>query len=178
MLLFVIVINHMKHTHETIEVTFDLLATKKQRLINAVADTAITVILYLMALLVIVLLNKLADIDGPMFWLKHASGLETYLLYMALALLYYVICETSTGATLGKFITHTKVLTEDGQEPSFSTIIVRSLARLIPFEAFSFIGEYSAGWHDQLSKTVVVDIHKFDKEIRFKKHLEGVNYQG
>lgn len=166
----------MEPIQEPIEVTFDLLATKKQRLINAVTDTAITVIFYLLVLLLIVLLYKLGDIEGPMFWLTHVNGLENYLLFMIVAFLYYVVCEACAGATLGKFITHTKVLTEEGQKPSFGAVVIRSLARLIPFEGFSFIGEYSIGWHDQLSKTVVVDIHKYDREVRFKKYAGGVNY--
>lgn len=161
---------------EAIEVTFEMLATKKQRLINAIADTVVISLLYLIVKLIIIMLYKFADIDGPMFWLNHASGVEVYLLMAAVAFIYYFICEAFIGGTMGKFITHTKVLSKEGRKASLKDIVLRNLVRLVPLEAFSFIGEYSDGWHDQFSDTIVVDIHRFDKEVRFRQHMGGINH--
>lgn len=38
-----------------------------------------------------------------------------------------------------------------------NAIVKRNFSRLIPFDAFSFIGDSSYGWHDSISKTYVVD---------------------
>lgn len=77
--------------------------------------------------------------------------------YIAL-FIYYVIFEASTGRSLGKYITGTKVVTTNGSKPDLQTILLRTLCRFIPFEAFSYFGEEPTGWHDRLSKTYVVRV--------------------
>lgn len=64
------------------------------------------------------------------------------------------------GRTIGKFITGTKVVTLDGQDPDFTNCIIRALSRCVPFEPFSFFGE--VGWHDVWSKTRVVNAKEFE----------------
>ncbi|MCA9249173.1 MAG: RDD family protein [Planctomycetales bacterium] len=73
-------------------------------------------------------------------------------------LVYFVPQEAIFGRTLGKLITGTKVVDVQGRSPTFGQVIGRTLARMIPFEAFSFFGGkgYPVGWHDSLSKTRVV----------------------
>ena len=71
-------------------------------------------------------------------------------------LIYYVFLESLTGRTLGKVITGTKVVNEEGLRPSFGQVVGRSFSRLIPFEAFSFLGVQGRGWHDKLARTYVV----------------------
>jgi uncharacterized RDD family membrane protein YckC len=44
------------------------------------------------------------------------------------------------GRTIGKLITGTKAVNEDGTEMSPKTIVIRSLIRMIPFELFSALG--------------------------------------
>ncbi|MEK7253493.1 MAG: RDD family protein [Bacteroidota bacterium] len=71
---------------------------------------------------------------------------------------YYLVTETIfNGKTIGKFITKTVVVNMDGSPVAFPTVLGRSFARLIPFEAFSFLGASGRGWHDTLTKTMVVD---------------------
>lgn len=69
---------------------------------------------------------------------------------------YYIGFESTTGRTPAKFITGTRVVTVDGKKPSFGQIVIRTLCRLIPFEAFSFLGKFPQGWHDRFSQTMVV----------------------
>lgn len=69
---------------------------------------------------------------------------------------YWILSEYFLGKTPAKFITKTKVVTRDGQRPSFLTIVGRTLCRLIPFEQFSFLGAKAVGWHDSISNTRVV----------------------
>jgi len=70
---------------------------------------------------------------------------------------YYVFFEVIWQKTPGKWITKTKVVMHDGSKPSFGNVVGRSFARLIPFEPFSFFGRNPIGWHDKLSKTLVIN---------------------
>lgn len=71
-------------------------------------------------------------------------------------LTYYILTEGATSLTLGKLITGTIVVNHRGERPTFGQIIKRTLSRLIPFEAFSFLGTPTVGWHDSISETLVV----------------------
>lgn len=88
-------------------------------------------------------------------------GLINYIdfqpLIIIISFLQVIVFEQLFGQSVGKMITRTKVVTENGDKPSFGQIIVRNLARLIPFEAFSLLAKNPVGWHDSLSKTVVVN---------------------
>jgi len=82
-------------------------------------------------------------------------GLIFYLYYYPTYLLYYILFEGITGRTIGKFITGTKVLSLKKENP----LIVRSLARLIPFNDLSFLfSDGRKGWHDRISNTIVVEV--------------------
>lgn len=70
-------------------------------------------------------------------------------------MVYYIFCEKFfKGYTLGKLITGTRAIRNDGQELSFKDVILRTLSRIVPFEVFSGIG--GNPWHDQWTKTMVV----------------------
>jgi uncharacterized RDD family membrane protein YckC len=90
-------------------------------------------------------------------------------------LIFYFILESTSQRTIGKLITQTKVVLENGEKPSLETIIIRSLCRIIPFEPFSFFGNIPRGWHDTISKTYVVDIKIFEEQ---KKSHENYNLIG
>ena len=73
---------------------------------------------------------------------------------------YYTILESSSGRTVGKLITGTRVVDVNGKIPGVRATALRSLSRFVPFEAFSFLGAGSRGWHDTWTKTYVVDPKK------------------
>ena len=89
--------------------------------------------------------------------LEGDTRLLEYLLGFTAAMIYYVSLESLTGRTFAKYITKTKVITENGGKPSFGTIFIRALCRFVPFEPFSFLGSKDTGWHDRWSKTLVVN---------------------
>lgn len=89
---------------------------------------------------------------------SEVSSLYDYGLSAVLNLIFYIAFESTLHQTPGKLITKTKVVTQYGEKPDTRAIIGRSFARLIPFEAFSFLGESLTGWHDNLSKTIVIDL--------------------
>jgi uncharacterized RDD family membrane protein YckC len=70
--------------------------------------------------------------------------------------LYYFIFESAThGRTLGKIITDSIAITQDGTPFTPKHALIRTLCRFIPFEMLSALFAYLP-WHDSLSKTAVV----------------------
>jgi uncharacterized RDD family membrane protein YckC len=61
------------------------------------------------------------------------------------------------GKTIGKYITGTRAVNEDGTRISPKTALFRSLSRIVPFEAFSALGSPCHPWHDRWTNTFVVD---------------------
>lgn len=80
----------------------------------------------------------------------------------------------SKGRSIGKYFTKTKVVMEDGSVPKTTDIILRTLCRLIPFNAFSFFNDEARGWHDSMSDTYVVDIEKFEAKRNTQSELDMI----
>lgn len=81
--------------------------------------------------------------------------MQQMLLSTILTLLYYILFEgISKGRTMGKLVTGSIVIKEDGSAFTFKDAFIRSVCRAIPFEALSALGYRP--WHDSLSKTAVV----------------------
>ena len=89
--------------------------------------------------------------------LSDDNKIFNYIIGFVALFLYYSIFEFLTGKTLAKYITKTKVVNEKGSKPNYKKILLRTICRFIPFEAFSFLGDDTLGWHDQLSKTRVIE---------------------
>lgn len=77
------------------------------------------------------------------------------------------------GRTIGKFITGTKAVSLDGEEPGFKKYFIRSLCRMIPFEPVSFLFS-PFGWHDTLSKTRVVKVSDFERIRSRQDNIEQI----
>jgi uncharacterized RDD family membrane protein YckC len=92
---------------------------------------------------------------GQIFAQTYEFDFRPTLINWVLVTTYFIIIENATGKSIGKMITG-KVIDHRGNQPTSNQIMKRSLARLIPFEAFSFLGEKGIGWHDSLSKTYVI----------------------
>lgn len=89
--------------------------------------------------------------------LEEDNAIIDYVFGFILGMTYYTFFEMTTGRTIGKLITGTKVVDEEGNNAKPETILIRSLCRYIPFNPFSFLGD-GKGWHDTLSKTRVVEV--------------------
>jgi uncharacterized RDD family membrane protein YckC len=71
---------------------------------------------------------------------------------------YYIIMEATIGRTIGKMVTGTRVVRGDGRSaPTLWQIVGRTSARLVPFEALTFLFGEPSGWHDDWSQTMVID---------------------
>jgi uncharacterized RDD family membrane protein YckC len=76
--------------------------------------------------------------------------------------LYYLCFEGIFGSTPAKYLTHTRVINDDGEKPAFKAVLIRTLYRSVPFNSVSFLT--GSGWHDRWSGTTVV-----------REKSEGVN---
>ena len=97
-------------------------------------------------------LNDIANSDrnmsGEILLLALMIGILNYTLY-------YTLCEKLfRGYTLGKVITGTRTIRQDGKELTFKDALLRSLSRLVPFELFS--GFNTLTWHDSWTDTMVI----------------------
>ena len=87
---------------------------------------------------------------------SESNVLASYVIAIVNHLLYYTFCEkVFRGHTLGKLVTSTRVIREDGEELTFKDAFLRSLSRLVPFEALS-IWFGNGMWHDTWTKTKVI----------------------
>ncbi len=132
-------------------------ASQNKRLVNYLVDQVFLVgcgMLFGVAL-GLVLVYVFPDY---LYLLDEENKLADYVLGFVIAMIYYSFFEGFTGRSLGKFFTKTKVVTEEGERPDFKTVVVRSLCRHIPFNAFSFLSSDGIGWHDKFSGTRVVEI--------------------
>ena len=81
--------------------------------------------------------------------------LIAYLVVIFNYLIYYTACEKLfRGYTLGKLISGTRAIRQDGQELTLKNAFMRSLSRLVPFELFS--GFNTLAWHDKWTDTMVI----------------------
>jgi uncharacterized RDD family membrane protein YckC len=97
-------------------------------------------------------LNELAysedRLSGGILLLSLMVGYLNYIVY-------YTICEKLfKGYTLGKIITGTRAIRQDGKELTFKNALLRSLSRIVPFEVFS--GFSTLTWHDSWTDTMVI----------------------
>ena len=63
------------------------------------------------------------------------------------------------GFTIGKLVTGTRVVDEQGGRPTWRQVLIRTAMRFVPFEPLSAFGEKGSEprpWHDTVAKTRVV----------------------
>ena len=97
--------------------------------------------------------------DAALLWVDNMGFWEEQLLGMGSLLTYYTLMEGMFGVTLGKLITRTRVVNEQGAPPTWRQAALRTLTRMIPFEPFSLLFSddgVARGWHDRWPRTRVV----------------------
>ena len=135
-------------------------ASQKQRFINYIVDLVYlfvigSIIGTFYALICIALNVEIFDFESQSI---VVSKVTDYILTAIIGTFYYSLFEATTGRSIGKYVTKTKVVNEKGEKPEFKTIVIRSRCRYIPFNAFSFLNAEASGWHDSISKTKVIEV--------------------
>ncbi|MDH7463033.1 RDD family protein [Chitinophagaceae bacterium 26-R-25] len=121
-------------------------ATVGQRFLNYIIDM---VGMYALATVIILAVYW---ITGAMIVDDSSPGL---LVGCIAIFVYYSLLEGITnGRSLGKLVTRTRVIKEDGSTPTISDAMKRSVSRLAPFEVLSAFSGHP--WHDKWTRTYVV----------------------
>jgi uncharacterized RDD family membrane protein YckC len=147
-----------------------LLASNGSRFANNLVDSSFTYIfsLVLEYYLFPFLIGFLDSFDLTGFGNWYYNLTEWYWVGISwgLTLVYYALFEGLFGRSLGKLITGTVVIDKSGNTPGFRAILIRTLIRFIPIDAFSFLGNSGRGWHDSFSNTYVVNKKALDESIK------------
>ena len=164
-------------TLETIKITYEMRASTGKRLANYLIDLIIRYAFFLIIGFLGALLYRLFCYITLYNWVVELESWEETLYGWMFLIVYYLLMESLTQRTLGKYITGTIVVMEDGSKPTFKTVFLRTLCRLIPFDGFSFLTEKPRGWHDRFVKTYVVDVKVYNSALLLKKSFEEIGVE-
>ena len=151
-------------------------AEKILRFVNFIIDYFISIIIVIMLYSLAIMLyslvtgtdyvvnaDKLAEIN------KYIDRIITAILY---AFVIYLTEFLTKGRSLWKLITGTMVVKDDGSLPTSEDFLKRNFSRIVPFDAFSFLG--SRGWHDSWSDTKVVKRKSYLEAIERENSIEDI----
>jgi uncharacterized RDD family membrane protein YckC len=159
---------NLPQTEENLFTEQDILAYQDastgQRFCNFLIDYI--VVQYSMAFLAGILIGVIlmlvpGELSASYYSNEDSAGVMAflYLLVFVLDVTYFTLCEKlCNGRTLGKLITGTKAIRNDGTALTWKDAFLRSVSRIVPFEPFSALG--GAPWHDSWTQTTVVKWRK------------------
>lgn len=101
--------------------------------------------------------------------------MEFYLMSVVIEFLYYLISELCFKNSLGKIITGSKLVGYDLEKPTEGQILKRNICRMFPFEMLFFFSHLNGyGWHDRLSKTLIIS----NKKLKEQKAINEIDQLG
>ncbi len=122
------------------------IADKGARIGNFIIDSILIILLIIIQAFILgEILNVITDESSSFF------GIYIFIFYF----LYYFVFEYFFGKTPGKYLTKTIVVNCFGEKPNIKALLIRSTARLVPYDCFSFI--FGQGLHDSISNTIVIN---------------------
>ena len=129
------------------EITDDLHASQGQRFINYIVDLILVYLLIFLIGVIIAIVSVLTGSQALLDWFTDESSvLKNYMIFFLVWIPYYTFFESFTSRTVGKFITKTMVVNEDGSTKiDLGTAFKRTLCRIIPFEPFTMLGSNARG---------------------------------
>jgi uncharacterized RDD family membrane protein YckC len=134
-------------------------AGRKRRLLNLIIDSACIALIQSLIVFFPLQQPPLTPAQTLLGFIKAMPLLiPTVLRYGIIftPLLYYILLEMLSGRTLGKLVTGTRVINEQGRRPTFGQTLLRTLIRFFPCEAFTFLGD-TRGFHDSVGTWVVLN---------------------
>ncbi len=147
------------------KITPDLYASSGQRLANLFIDT---IMYYILLIVVSAILGVVLALIGGMALVNTIvdSSFFNIAVTYGTILLYFIVFEFFLQKSIGKYLSKTIVVNENGEKPTLKQIVGRTFSRFIPFDAFSYLGSSVRGWHDTLPNVYVVDEKLFQQKKR------------
>jgi uncharacterized RDD family membrane protein YckC len=136
-----------------------MLASKGRRFLNMIIDRIVFYLIFALIGVLLGLIFSLVGYEEGIIWIENLSyitPLLDYLITFLAIFAYFMILESLVSRTIGKALTKTIVVLENGEKPTPKDIAIRTISRFVPFDPFSFLGDPSRGWHDSWSNTYVV----------------------
>ena len=139
-------------------------ATKEQRCINFIIDNLVMrfSLAYATGILFTFVVKSLFPAFAELLFDDNsmvAFVVATYMVSRVNYAIYYSLSEKYfNGYTLGKLVTGTRAIREDGDELTWKNAIHRSFSRFLPFEFLSGFG--TKPWHDSWTKTTVIKANR------------------
>lgn len=121
---------------------------------------------------IIILSNILGYIirEPYVAFLLSLNEFEVFCYLLAFNCIYYIVFEGSTrGRTLGKLITGSRAVREDGSGISFGQAVGRTFSRFVPFEFISILFS-PRPWHDEWTNSYVIDIKKSKNPVDYPNY--------
>lgn len=153
-------------------------AEKILRFVNAIIDYIFSIIIvmliYIIALLAFSILGGAGlGLDTALANLEQINPiLDRVITAVLYAFLMFVTESVTKGRSIGKFITGTMVVKENGSSPSSNDYLKRNFSRIVPFDTLSFFG--TNGWHDSWSDTRVVKRKPFLEALERENSIEDI----
>ncbi len=145
-------------------------ASKGKRFANYLIDTTIVNVFFFSFFIIVGLVMGFTMPEADVAASLESPGLSLLINISAIFIypIYYLILEgIFKGKTIGKLLTKTRAIDEDYEKMNGEQLVKRSFSRMIPFEAFSYLGDRTDGWHDRISDTIVVEDHPdFNEDFR------------
>jgi len=137
-------------------------ASGGKRFANYLIDLLVFYILVFMAGIVIGMvspgtIDSIDDENAGFNFVENVVFISIFVLYT------FGIEAIFKGKTFGKLMTGTRAVNEDGSNITAKTALLRGLSRVVPFEAFSALGNPSYPWHDKWTRTYVIDESKSNR---------------
>jgi len=133
-------------------------ASMGKRFLNYIIDALVFAILLFIVLII------LASADPKALEAivkKNETGDFTLIEQLLIQVIYgtymFIMEALFKGKTVGKMITGTRAVKQDGSPIVLRDAQLRGLCRMVPFNAFSALGNPSYPWHDRWTKTYVID---------------------
>ena len=137
-------------------------ATKEQRCINFIIDNLVMrfSLAYATGIVFAIVVRAISPAFAEILFDDNsmlAFIVATYMISRVNYAIYYSLSEKYfNGYTLGKLVTGTRAIRDDGDELTWKNAIHRSFSRFLPFEFLS--GFSSKPWHDSWTKTTVIKV--------------------
>lgn len=136
-------------------------ASKYKRFLHLIIDTFLFISLTFRMFKILPrdFLNGIVKLLGERYTLTF--------LFVISSVIYYTFFEVLLKRTPAKYLTQTFVVGTKNTAIKFGDVITRSFSRKIPLNIISFLGNTSTGWHDSISNTTVVSLHRNKKNNRY-----------
>jgi uncharacterized RDD family membrane protein YckC len=123
--------------------------------------------------LIFITLMAMATVNPQLiesFIKKNETGDFSFIEQLLIQVIYgtymFIVEALFKGKSLGKLVTGTRAVKQDGTLIVLRDAQLRGLCRMVPFNAFSALGTPSYPWHDRWTKTYVID----EKLSRYPEH--------